>query len=261
MSRRELGLMDLSNLVGETDLHRPHQKKKKCQQINHLELNIFPQEKEQDAIRKWDGEGPHPGWEASEGPSFARPKRRPRNWQEEVGGAAQEGKAGGMNREQVGSRGVRREATSRGRAGLVRELAHELGDQRGWGAQGQGVPSGRQAAPIPGGRLGVQSWTPSQGEALKSKAALSHKAWGAGGLRGEGDRPTEGYRHPAPSTGAPGQGRLMHGSCLTQDARLGRLNLGWPLGLGQAESPGEKPARPDTNPGFLSPILHLVSAA
>lgn len=28
MSRRELGLMDLSNLVGETDLHRPHQKKK-----------------------------------------------------------------------------------------------------------------------------------------------------------------------------------------------------------------------------------------
>lgn len=175
------------------------------------------------------------------------------------GGAG--GEAGGMNTEQVGSREVRREAMSRGRAGLVRELAHELGDQRGRGAQGQGVPSGRQAAPIPGGRLGVQSWTPSQGEASKSKAALSHKAWGAGGLRGEGDRPTEGYRHPAPSTGAPGQGRLMHGSCLTQDARLGRLNLGWALGLGQAESPGEKPARPDTNPGFLSPILHLVSAA
>lgn len=38
----------------------------------------------------------------------------------------------------------------------------------------------------------------------------------------------------------------------TQDARLGRLNLGWPLGLGM--SPWEKPARPDTNPGFLSPI-------
>lgn len=76
MSRCDLGLMDLSSLVGETDLPTPP---KKSQQINHLELNIFPQGKEQDAIRKWDGEGPYPGWEASEGPTFVRPERKPRH--------------------------------------------------------------------------------------------------------------------------------------------------------------------------------------
>lgn len=58
------------------------------------------------------------------------------------------------------------------------------GDQRGWGTQVQGVPSYRQAAPIPGVRLGVQSWTPCQGEASKSKAALSYKAWGGRGFEG-----------------------------------------------------------------------------
>ena len=84
-----------------------------------------------------------------------------------------------------GEHEVLREATSQGRTGLVSELAHEVGWQRGWGAQVQGVPSCRQAAPIPGGRLGVQSWTPCQDEASKNKAALSYKAWGAGGLRGE----------------------------------------------------------------------------
>ena len=71
------------------------------------------------------------------------------------------------------------------------------GDQRGWGAQVQGVPSCRQAAPIPAVRLGVQSWTPCQGGASKSKAALSYKARGAGALRGEGDRPTEGLQAPS----------------------------------------------------------------
>ena len=113
MSRRDLGLMDLSRLVGETDLPPL----KKSQQINHLELNTFPQEKEQDAIRKWDGEGPYPGWEASEGPTFVRPKRRPRNWQEECGRDGAGGETAGMNTEQMGS--ARCSEKLRAKAGLA----------------------------------------------------------------------------------------------------------------------------------------------
>lgn len=81
--------MDLSNLVGETDLHRPHQKKKKkkCQQINHLELKVLSRERTgmqlENGLEKVLILGG-----GLRGANLCAPKRRPRNWQEEGRGGA-----------------------------------------------------------------------------------------------------------------------------------------------------------------------------
>lgn len=75
--------------MGETD---PPQKKST---INHLELNTFPQGKEQDAIRKWDGEDPYAGWEASKQMTFVRPEERQGNGTQSVEGTGQAGEAAG----------------------------------------------------------------------------------------------------------------------------------------------------------------------
>lgn len=79
------------------------------------------------------------------------------------------------------------------------------GDQRGWGTQVQGVPElwASSARPRRQARGADPGSLPGRG--LEEQGCPLLQGWR--GLGSEGDGPAEGCRHPAPRTGAPGQGQ------------------------------------------------------